>query len=64
MQVHGVPGDFLVLEYAGRDKLYLPVSRMRLIQKFTGGDPSKVALDKLGRHGLAADQGAGEGEPC
>ncbi|MFL5353845.1 transcription-repair coupling factor [Archangium sp.] len=48
MQVNGVPGDFLVLEYAGKDKIYLPVSRMRLIQKFTGGDPTKVALDKLG----------------
>ncbi len=48
MQVRGVPGDFLVLEYAGRDKVYLPVSRLRLVQKFTGGDPSKVALDKLG----------------
>lgn len=48
MQVQGVPGDFLVLEYAGKDKIYLPVSRMRLIQKFTGGDPSKVQLDKLG----------------
>ncbi|HVG62124.1 MAG TPA: CarD family transcriptional regulator, partial [Hyalangium sp.] len=29
MQVQGVPGDFLVLEYAGKDKIYLPVSRMR-----------------------------------
>src|SRR5262245_11273244 len=48
MQVQGVPGDFLVLEFAGRDKVYLPVSRMRLIQKFTGGDPAHVALDKLG----------------
>ena len=51
MQVQGIPGDFLVLEYAGRDKIYLPVSRMRLIQKFTGGDPTKVALDKLGGTG-------------
>ncbi len=48
MQVQGVPGDFLLLEYAGRDKVYLPVNRMRLIQKFTGADPSKVALDRLG----------------
>jgi transcription-repair coupling factor (superfamily II helicase) len=48
MEVRGIPGDFLVLEYAGRDKIYLPVSRMRLIQKFTGGDPTRVALDKLG----------------
>ncbi len=48
MDVGGVPADFLVLEYAGRDKVYLPVSRMRLLQKFSGGDPTKVALDKLG----------------
>jgi transcription-repair coupling factor (superfamily II helicase) len=48
MQVNGIPGDFLVLEYAGKDKIYLPVSRMRLIQKFTGGDPAQVQLDKLG----------------
>ncbi|WNG23907.1 transcription-repair coupling factor [Cystobacter fuscus] len=48
MQVNNVPGDFLVLEYAGKDKIYLPVGRMRLIQKFTGGDPSQVTLDKLG----------------
>ncbi|HZH02395.1 MAG TPA: DEAD/DEAH box helicase, partial [Myxococcaceae bacterium] len=48
MEVRGVPGDFLILEYAGRDKVYLPISRMRLVQKFTGGDPSRVALDKLG----------------
>ncbi|HEY8208031.1 MAG TPA: CarD family transcriptional regulator, partial [Myxococcaceae bacterium] len=48
MTVQSVTGDFLVLEYAGRDKIYLPVHRMKLIQKFTGGDPSHVALDKLG----------------
>ncbi|MFN0063724.1 MAG: transcription-repair coupling factor, partial [Myxococcaceae bacterium] len=48
MVVNKLPGEFLVLEYAGKDKVYLPVSRMRLIQKFTGGDPDKVALDRLG----------------
>jgi transcription-repair coupling factor (superfamily II helicase) len=48
MQVNQVSADFLVLEFLGKDKVYLPVSRMRLISKFTGGDPSKVALDKLG----------------
>jgi transcription-repair coupling factor (superfamily II helicase) len=48
MQVEGVNADFLVLEFAAKDKVYLPVSRMRLLSKFTGGDPSKVALDRLG----------------
>ncbi len=48
MQVNQISADFLVLEFAGRDKVYLPVSRMRLVSKFTGGDPSTVTLDKLG----------------
>jgi len=51
MQVQNVENDFLVLEYAGKDKVYLPVSRMRLISKFAGGDPAKVALDRLGTTG-------------
>lgn len=48
MQVSGVNADFLVLEFAAKDKVYLPVSRMRLLSKFTGGDPEKIALDRLG----------------
>ena len=30
MQVAGVGADFLLLEFAAKDKVYLPVSRMRL----------------------------------
>ncbi|MBX7100864.1 MAG: transcription-repair coupling factor [Myxococcaceae bacterium] len=48
MTVQGIRADFLLLEYAGKDKVYLPVSRLRLVSRFTGGDPSGVALDKLG----------------
>jgi transcription-repair coupling factor (superfamily II helicase) len=48
MHVNEVAGDFLVLEFAGKDKIYLPVGRMRLISKFTGGDPSSTVLDRLG----------------
>jgi transcription-repair coupling factor (superfamily II helicase) len=48
MSVQGVKAELLVLHFSGKDKVYLPVSRMRLISRFTGGDPSKVALDKLG----------------
>jgi len=51
MPIQDVENDFLVLEYAGKDKVYLPVSRMRLISKFSGADPSKVALDRLGTTG-------------
>ena len=38
--------EFLELRYHGDDKLFVPVERLDLIQKFTGG--SRPALDRLG----------------
>jgi len=46
--VEGVQGDFLVLIYAGGDKLYLPVDRMTLVQKYMGVEGRQPSLDKLG----------------
>jgi transcription-repair coupling factor (superfamily II helicase) len=40
--------DCLVIEYKGGDKLYCPVERADLVEKFVGGDGGEVALDKLG----------------
>lgn len=40
--------DFLVMEYQGKDSLYVPVDRLSLIQRFKGGDGVEPALDKLG----------------
>ena len=51
MEVQGVRADFLVLEYAGKDKVYLPVSRLRLLSRFTAQDGGQVALDRLGSGG-------------
>jgi transcription-repair coupling factor (superfamily II helicase) len=48
MQIRGVEGDFLVLQYAGADRLYLPVSKLRQVQKFAGASPEHVQLDRLG----------------
>jgi transcription-repair coupling factor (superfamily II helicase) len=48
MQIRGVEGDFLVLQYEGADRLYLPVSKLRQVQKFTGAAPDAIRLDKLG----------------
>ncbi len=48
MSIRGVDGDFMLLRYDGADKLYLPVGKLRQVQKFTGADPETVALDKLG----------------
>ncbi len=48
MQIRGVEGDFLVLAYDGADRLYLPVAKLRQVQKFTGASPETVRLDRLG----------------
>ena len=48
MQIRGVEGDFLVLQYEGADRLYLPVSKLRQVQKFSGAAPEHVRLDRLG----------------
>lgn len=48
MQFQGVEADFLVLHFAGKDKLYLPVWKLRLIQKFVGAGAEHARLDRLG----------------
>jgi len=48
LNLGGVEGEFLVLEFLGSDKLYLPVYRLNLIQRYTGEHGSVPALDKLG----------------
>jgi transcription-repair coupling factor (superfamily II helicase) len=42
------PGEYLALEYAGGDKLYLPVLSLHLISRYTGTDPEHTPLHKLG----------------
>ncbi len=39
--------DLLVIEYAGGDKLYLPITRLNTVQKYAGGEGSP-RLDRLG----------------
>ncbi|MDD5091120.1 MAG: transcription-repair coupling factor [Candidatus Wallbacteria bacterium] len=46
MDVGGEKKDMLVIEYAGNDKLYIPVENILNIQKYIGG--GEVVLDKLG----------------
>lgn len=46
--VGDLPGEFLTLEYAGGDKLYVPVSDLQLISRYTGADPEHAPWHKLG----------------
>ncbi|MGD0843705.1 MAG: transcription-repair coupling factor [Geobacteraceae bacterium] len=41
-------GDFLLLEYAGADKLYLPVDRINLVQRYVGAEGIEPRIDRLG----------------
>ena len=41
-------GDYMLLEYAGGAKLYVPLTRMDLVQRFRGAGEAKPALDRMG----------------
>jgi transcription-repair coupling factor (superfamily II helicase) len=45
--VRGVPQDFLQLEYDG-GSIYLPVYRIGMVHRYSGGETDAVRLDKLG----------------
>ncbi|XKH00490.1 transcription-repair coupling factor [Marinobacter nauticus] len=44
----GESNEFLTLEYAGGSKLYVPVSNLHLISRYTGTDEEHAPLHKLG----------------
>ncbi len=48
LNIWGVSNDYLFLEYFDGDKLYVPVDRLNLIQRYIGSDDSLPKLDKLG----------------
>ena len=48
LSIDGITNDFLVIAYKGGDKLYLPVDRMGVVQKYMGVDSIVPVLDTLG----------------
>ncbi len=40
--------EFLLLEYARESKLYVPVSSLHLVSRYTGADPDLAPLNQLG----------------
>lgn len=47
MTIDGSENDYLVIEYKEGDKLYLPVYRMNLVQRYTGAEKAP-RIDKMG----------------
>ncbi|HTN34591.1 MAG TPA: transcription-repair coupling factor [Marinobacter sp.] len=48
ISVDNEPNEFLMLEYAGGSKLYVPVSSLHLIARYAGSDAEHAPLHKLG----------------
>ncbi|MFA9408126.1 MAG: transcription-repair coupling factor [Candidatus Dadabacteria bacterium] len=47
LNIGGTEGDYIQCEYAGGDKIYVPVDKLRLVQRYIGdGKPHKI--DRLG----------------
>ncbi len=47
MEVGGYLAEFCVLEYADKDKLYVPVTALHLLSRYTGNPSGHVKLDNL-----------------
>ncbi|GHU91616.1 transcription-repair-coupling factor [Deltaproteobacteria bacterium] len=54
LNLNEAANDFLLIEYSGRDKLYVPADRIGLIQRFKGAEGVEPPLDSLGGAGWIA----------
>ncbi len=48
MEIGGRVRDFVIIEYAHNDRLYIPADRINIIQKYIGLDDENPKLDRLG----------------
>jgi len=48
LSIGGFESDFLVIRYAGGDKVYVPLDRLDLVQKYIGVEGGQPKLDRLG----------------
>lgn len=48
LKIGDIEQEFLTLEYANEDKLYVPVSDLHLVTRFSGTSPENAPLHRLG----------------
>lgn len=48
LDVDGVHKDYLLIRYAGDDKLYLPTDQVHMLQKYIGAEGESPRLSKMG----------------
>lgn len=51
LDVGGMAQEFLTLEYKGGDRIYVPVTSLNLVHRYSGGDSERPPL-----HGLGSDR--------
>ena len=61
LTIDGHDAEFLLLQYANDDKLYVPVGSLHLISRYSGGDEDTAPLHRLGtEHWVKARKKASE----
>lgn len=48
LAIDGYESDFIIIEYAGGDRLYQPIERLEVVQRYTGIEGHQPAIDRLG----------------
>lgn len=57
LSIGGVQKDYLLIQYAGEDKLYVPTDQIGLIQKYLGTEGAAPKLSRLGGNEWARVKG-------
>ncbi len=57
-----IDSDFLILEYAGKDKIYVPLHSLHLVQRYVGLEGHPPRVDRLGGTQWAKTKSRLEGE--
>lgn len=47
LNIQGVTKDYLLIQYKAKDRLYLPIEQMSMIQKYIGSDSVKPKINRL-----------------
>lgn len=48
LETNGARKDFLMIAYRGDDKLYVPIDKIQMVQKYVGSEGAKPKINKLG----------------
>lgn len=48
MEVDGIQREYLLVQYAGTDRLYVPLDKLNMLSRYSGADTKEPKLSKLG----------------